>query len=313
MARGLGSRAALAGVFESTYGTAPVSGYRTFPFASEDLGAEQPLLENELLGFGRDPLAPSRDAITAGGQISIPLDVENLGFWLKAAFGAPVTTGTTPKVHTFASGGFVLPSMSLEKQMPDVPHFAMQKGCMLNKIMWTMQRSGLLRAEVEIISQGETIAGTTAAGTPTSYALQRFSHFSGAINRNGSALANVEQVSFEYMNNLDPVETIRADGLIEGVDPTIASLSGEITMRFADQTLLTQAINGTSCEISATYSLGANAQFSFTAHEVYLPRPKIAVEGPDGIRASFRFQAAKAALTPFRLCTAVLTNTVATY
>lgn len=313
MGRALGSRYALAGVFESTYGTTPGIGYKLFPLASDDLGAEQPLLDNELLGFGRDPLAPVRDAITAGGKLSVPMDVENLGFWLKAAFGAATVTGTTPKVHTFASGGFALPSMSLEKQMPDVPHFAMVKGCMLDKMMWTMTRSGLLRMDMEIIAQGEAIAASTAAGTPTSYALTRFSNFNGAINRNSAALGSVLSASFEYANNLDPVETIRSDGLIEGVDPSIAALSGEFKMRFADQTLLTQAINGTSCDVNCTYTLGANASFSFTAHEVYLPRPKLVVNGPKGIEATFRWQGAKAVSAPFRLCTAVLTNTIAAY
>ena len=35
------------------------------PFASTSLGAEQPLLNSELLGYGRDPLAPIKDAVTA--------------------------------------------------------------------------------------------------------------------------------------------------------------------------------------------------------------------------------------------------------
>lgn len=61
------------------------------PFAR---GSEQPLLESELLGQGRDPLAPIKDAVTADGDVVIPIDVEAFGFWLKAAFGQPVTTGT---------------------------------------------------------------------------------------------------------------------------------------------------------------------------------------------------------------------------
>jgi hypothetical protein len=42
--------------FEPTYGTAPAGGYFRIPFASSSLGAEQPLLSSELLGYGRDPL-----------------------------------------------------------------------------------------------------------------------------------------------------------------------------------------------------------------------------------------------------------------
>ncbi len=60
MARAHGARAQMALAFETVYGTAPASGYRTVPFASTTLGSEQPLIASELLGQGRDPLAPNR-------------------------------------------------------------------------------------------------------------------------------------------------------------------------------------------------------------------------------------------------------------
>ena len=94
MARAQGARAQLALAFESTYGTPPVSGFTKMPFISTSLGGEQPLLDNEVLGFGRDPITPARDAFDADGDVVIPLDVENLGFWLKACFGAPTTAPT---------------------------------------------------------------------------------------------------------------------------------------------------------------------------------------------------------------------------
>ena len=80
MARAHGARAQMALAFETVYGTAPASGYRTVPFASTTLGAEQPLLASELLGQGRDPLAPIKDAVTADGDVVVPIDVENGDF-----------------------------------------------------------------------------------------------------------------------------------------------------------------------------------------------------------------------------------------
>ena len=58
MARAQGARAQMALAFESVYGTAPATGFRTVPFASTSLGSEQPLIASELLGQGRDPAAP---------------------------------------------------------------------------------------------------------------------------------------------------------------------------------------------------------------------------------------------------------------
>ena len=74
MARAQGARALMALAFETTYGTPPASGFTRMPFASTSLGAEQPLLNSELLGYGRDPLAPIKDAVTADGDVVVPLD-----------------------------------------------------------------------------------------------------------------------------------------------------------------------------------------------------------------------------------------------
>jgi hypothetical protein len=173
MARAQGARSLMAAAFETTYGTPPVGGYMQMPFASTSLGAEQPLLGSELLGYGRDPLAPIKDAVTADGDVVVPIDAEAFGFWLKAAFGAPTTTGTTNKTHTFTSGNWALPSMSIETAMPEVPRYAMYSGCVLDQISWQMQRSGLLTASVKMIAQGEAIATSSAAGTPTLWPFQR--------------------------------------------------------------------------------------------------------------------------------------------
>ena len=74
MARAQGARAQMALAFETTYGTPPVGGFTKMPFASTSLGSEQPLLNSELLGYGRDPLAPIKDAVTADGNVVVPID-----------------------------------------------------------------------------------------------------------------------------------------------------------------------------------------------------------------------------------------------
>ncbi len=312
MARAQGARAQMALAYETIYGTPPVGGFKLMPFARATLGAEQPLLESELLGYGRDPLAPIKDAVTADGEVVVPIDVEAFGYWLKAAFGQPTTTGTTPKTHTFMSGNWTLPSMAIEVAMPEVPRFAMYAGCVLDQLSWQMQRSGLLTATAKLVAQGETIAAVTAAGTPAALGLTRFGHFNGTVKRNGTVLGNLVSAEITYSNNLDRIETIRSDGRIDGADPTKAALSGRIEVRFADGTLVTQASDGTPCELEFSYSLGANASFTFTAHAVYLPIPRIEISGPQGVQASFDWQAAKA-VSPARMCTAIIINSIASY
>ena len=119
-------------------------------------------------------------------------------------------------------------------------------------------------------------------GTPTSLTFSRISQFQGSIKRAGSPVGNLTGGSVTYSNNLEKIETIRDDGLIEGADPTIAALTGQIDVRFADTTLIDLAAGGTPVDLEFAYTLSALAKLVLTAHEVYLPKPKLAVEGPGG-------------------------------
>ncbi|MGV8988168.1 MAG: phage tail tube protein [Cypionkella sp.] len=422
MARAQGARAQLALAFESTYGTPPVSGFTKMPFISTTLGGEQPLLDNEVLGFGRDPITPARDAFDADGDVVIPLDVENLGFWLKACFGAPTTvpavaatgawtfsaqpavsstitvagtvftfvasgatgnqcnigaslaatmtalaivlnasvitavaaatytatavaitvafdvlgltgnaftlaasispasnasaSGSTmsggANTHTFVSGSWTLPSLSLETQMPEVPRFAMYPGFVVDQLSWELKRKGYLQGTIKLIGQSENIAATTAAGTLAAQNYIRFGQFNGVILKDGVQMANVTQARVTYMNNLEKIDSIRGDGKIESADPSIAACKGQLVARFADLTLFNQAIAGTPCVLLFSHVISLSARFDFTAHAVYLPRPRAEIQGPSGVDATFDWQAALAT-SPARMATAVLTNSVAGY
>ena len=312
MSRAQGARAQMALAFETVYGTAPAGGYTRVPFASTSLGSEQPLITSELLGFGRDPSAPIKDVVTADGDVVVPIDAAAFGFWLKAAFGEPTTSGSSPWTHEFRSGSLTLPSLSIETAMPEVPRYAMYSGSVLDQLSWQMQRSGLLTATAKLVAQGETVGTTSAAGTSAQPALQRFGHFNGSITRNGAALGNVVSAELTYANNLDRIETIRSDGRIDGADPSIAALTGRVEVRFADQVLVNQAIAGDSCELEFGYALPSGESFTFTVHAVHLPRPRIEIAGPQGVQATFDWQAARDA-TLGRMCTATLVNDVETY
>jgi hypothetical protein len=313
MARAQGARAQLALGFEAAYGVPPAANnFWRMPFASSTLGSEQPLLNSELLGYGRDPLPPVKDVENADGDIVIPIDLRAWGVWLKAAFGAPTTTGAGPYTHEFRSGGWSLPSFSAEIGMPEVPHFGMVSGCVVNTLNWQMQRSGLLTATAAVIAQGEAVAAASAAGMLNDYTIERFGQFNGSVERAGNPLGNIVSAQITYNNNLDRIETIRNDGRIEGADPSIAALSGQIVVRFADQTLLDQAIDGDPAELKFGFSRGVDQSFELVAHAVYLPKPRLPIQGPQGVQATFAWQAARDSILG-RMCTATLINDLADY
>ena len=137
MARSLGARARLALGFETAYGTPPVSGFIRMPFAPGlTVAAEQQLLDSELLGYGRDPLAPVKDAITADGDVVVPIDAEALG---------PVAQGRVRGANddhrhralrrtNSSLAPTTCPAWRSRRACPRCRTFAMYSGCRLDRL-----------------------------------------------------------------------------------------------------------------------------------------------------------------------------------
>lgn len=310
MPRAIGANARLLMIPEVTYGTATGGDWRRMPFLSCSLGAEQPLLDADVIGLSnnRDPAAPFLDTVTVAGDVVVPVDLVNIGHWLRLLLGAPVTTGTDPNfIHTFGSGVAALPSQAIEIGYPDVPNYDLCTGVRADTLELDFSPTGPATATINLIAQGSVRSGASSGGTPTSAAYTAFNKAQGSVTRSGAALAQVTGARLTYGNSIETVRTIRADRKIEGADPGIARVTGQITARFADTTLLTQAQNGTATEFAFAYTIDGNRSLTITLHEVYLALAKTPIEGPTGVEASFEFRAAFNATTT-RMMTVVLRN-----
>jgi len=143
-------------------------------------------------------------------------------------------------------------------------------------------------------------------------AYSRFSQFHGSIKRVGSALVAAAAASLTYSNNLEKIETIRDDGKVDGADPDMSSLTGSISVRYGETTLMDLARSGTPIDIELAYTIDADRKLQITAHEVYLPKSKRSINGPGEIEASYDFQDAKDASLG-KMLTITLTNDVEDY
>lgn len=313
MSRAYGWNAQLLVAEESEYGVLPDSGYRQIPFISSSLDSEQSLVSSNVLGLGRDPTQPFQDVINVDGDMAIPIDFRNIGVWLRAIFGAPTTTNDeTVYTHTFESGKTSIPSYSLEIGLPEVPQYIRFLGVRANSIAFNFARSGEAQATINLMAQGESGSETSIESSAEVYTYTRVSQFQGYIKSGGELLANITSASATYSNNLEKIETIRNDGKVEAIDLGVASLTGSISAKYADNILLDKARAGTPVDIELGYQLSDSMKLVISCHEVYLPKPKRSIDGPGGIECSYDFQGAKEQELG-KMMTVTLVNDVESY
>jgi hypothetical protein len=315
MARARGANAKAFGAFETTPGTVPAGGSSWFgiPFVSHTLGEERPLIPSDLLGMGREMQDPTPDVATNDGDIVVPVDVRNFGHMLKLFFGAPVTTAVSSlEQHVFTSGAASLPSMSVEIGAPEIPAYTVHRGVRGSQLRISMSRSGLLNATCSLIAIGETaVSGTSAAGgsATASLPIQRFPQATGYVKKDGSVLGSVVSTDFTFSNGLEKVETIQADGRIEDSDPGMITMSGTTTVRWKDTTLMAAASAGTPIELDFGWAVSTFGLI-FACPRIFLPPAKRPISGPNGIQATYQWQASGATAASV---VATLTNDVTSY
>ncbi|HYN38083.1 MAG TPA: phage tail tube protein [Rhodospirillales bacterium] len=197
--------------------------------------------------------------------------------------------------HEWLSGGDDIPSFTFEIGHPQLitPVFFRHLGTVMESLAFEMGQEGPANATVQLVAQGEEKASATIDATPpTTFALKRFSQGRGFIRRGGTALAQVTGGNLTFSNNLERVRVIRDDGKIAGADPTIATCTGAMTVRFDGSSLVTEAASGAPVELEYGFSTVDGWRLTFELFRVFLPKPKYAVSGPGGVEASFDWRAA---------------------
>jgi hypothetical protein len=315
MARAIGANSKIHMAVETVYGTPPGGNWRLMPIINFDLGAEQPFIDADVIGLAtnRDVAPPFRDIVTVQGRAEVPVDLEFIGDWLRLLLGPPTTTGTAPDFqHVFVSGASSLPSNSIEQAMPDVPNYAVSSGVRADTFQIDFSPSGAATATFGLIAQGATRSNTSSAGTPTTRDYTAFNKAQGIIRRNNNALAQITGGQLNFSNGIEIVQTIRDDYRIEGADPGLSRATGQVTSRFADTTLLDDAINNTAIALEFEYRISATRRLTITLHKTYLALAKTPIQGPQGIEASFDFRCAFDSGVG-RMMTVTLRNAVASY
>jgi hypothetical protein len=313
-----GARTILLAKQEVTYGVNPGGiDFRQYPFVPPlDLGGAQALLDSPVIGLssGRDPADPFYDAVTVDGSFGIPIDLSDIGFWLKMLMGAPVTSGAVNFTHTFKSGGSTaLPSFTAEIGYPDVPTYLLMTGCKVGGITINAGPTGRPTATLNVLAQDVARAGTSVDASPTLAAgYQQFNNFQGTISRNNVPLGYVTGASFTYSNGLEAIRDIGSGNNIREALEQDTAVSGQITVRLSETTLLTDSEGTTPIELDLIFAIDANRSIEFTIPRAYLPRRKATVQGRAGVDVTFDLRGSFDATLACAM-QVVLRNQTATY
>ncbi|MBK8211480.1 MAG: hypothetical protein IPK78_17560 [Rhodospirillales bacterium] len=196
--------------------------------------------------------------------------------------------------HEWLSGSDAIPSYTFEIGHPQLvtPVFFRHLGTVMESLAFEMGREGPANGTVQLVAQGEEKVTSTIDATPDTFALKRFSQGRGSIKRGGSPLAGVTGGNLTFSNNLERVRVIRDDGKIEAAEPTIATCSGAMTLRFDGATLVAEAANSEPVPLTYGFTMAEGWELTFELLRVFLPKPKYAISGPGGVEASFDWRAA---------------------
>ncbi len=278
--------------YESSYGTTPGTPHsHVMPFYSDNVKSTQTLNEDKLIRNNRNPAQPTRGLIDVSGSVVVPIDQVLIGYWLKAMFGAPTTTGSAdPYTHVFKLGQDQ-PSLTIERGFVDVGKFFLYNGCKVGGISFDVGGEGDPQITIDLMGAKETISGTTF-DEGTTITLTKFNQFQAAIKEGGSTIATVTKASVKIDFGLDgDYYPIGSNGVRGAIADGIASVTGSITAWFDDDTLLNKAINGTESSLEITFSAGATRSIAFLIPELVYERSSPQVDGPKGIMIDLPFRA----------------------
>ena len=237
-----------------------------------------------------DPSQPFDGNLDVSGAVTVPVDARAFGHWLKAMFGAPVTSGeAAPFTHVWKSGQD-MPSLVMQANYGNI--YGQYSGCRVSSFSMQAGGDGELTATVNMAGREADYADADYNASAASVVMKRFSNFQAALPSGGQPLGVVTDCSLNIDFGLD--STIRALGdqgrvydLIQG----LMSITGSLTVFITDRELLMKAKNSEEISLEMSFSIDEANKLTFTLPEVQLSYDGPTVDGPTGVKMDHSFTA----------------------
>lgn len=297
---------------------------------AQTFNKKRPLDDDDItgqVGFANNtdarPAAPGLE--DADGTLQAPLDLVQIGYWLKGALGSydggvaianPAPAGT--KAHTFASGAVSLPARTLERQFTATQLEAMIGAVVTQLSLPIGAAAGYAKCDVSLWGRQVTDPyNASIAGAPTIVALgARVPNSSGVITAGGVQMGRVTTGSLKISNTVTPDryagDNLESDAFLEKVDAAL-----DITARYTTDALRALGQNAAGSVLPAvtavtlSWQLSAYLKLLVTLPAVRFNPVSIAVQNGGLMTQQLTGRAEVGAGGP--MVTAVLTNQQAVY
>ena len=294
MAQARGYKGRLVIDFETTFGQNPgAPAGKVVPINTWDVGLDRQMKQAQTITGNRNPVMPFAGFTKVEGSAVVPVDLIAFGWWLRAMFGLPGTTGTGPYTHVYKIGDSQ-PSLVAEKRYDFVSsqQYTRQNGIKISSLGLKFGGDDELVANLGILGATEQApSGTPYHVSPTVISFNRLSNFEAAITEGGSAIATVTECEFNVDFGLDAENfVIGGGGTLGDIPEGIAGVSGSITALFDSTALLTKALNTTETALAVTLTKGAHS-LKFDVPELFYSPKSPGITGPKGVKITLPFQA----------------------
>jgi hypothetical protein len=308
--------------YQSAFATQQTTGFQELNVYSHNFDRRRNVESDDILGAGLlnniDARASAPALEEAMGTISAPMDVAQMGFWLKALMGAPSVSGTTTKVYTFTSGSTSIPSMTIEREFVSAAQYETMVGGVVKDMKFQFaQAAGFRSIDMNLVGRQILVPATaTIAGTPTVQALSsRVPASIGTLKQSGTAIGRIISGDVTFTNNIT-LDNYIGDAFVDDAVVESQDCAINVTARYStdalrnlasvDATLLVPPVQSLSLE----YVLSANAGLVLTFPSVRFEPMNVGIQ--NGKTMTIQLKGRAEGSSGSAMMTAALTNQFAT-
>lgn len=241
-----------------------------------DLAPRQDLFESNVINGTRMAVEPFLDAIEVSGGYTIQPDPIEMGWHLKWAIGAPVTTGAGPYTHTFKVLTTALTPLTVEKFLPDIAQVFRMWGLKINQFSFDVGRSGVLQVPFQFMGLGINEATSAIDAAPYYPQPNVFRAPAVTMSEGGVAFARAQRFAATFDNGNEGIPVLGNSGAFYDVVEGILRPTGTLTMLLADRGVYDKAKAGTESSLLLTFPCSDGV----SSLAVSWPEVKYALHGP---------------------------------